>query len=217
MQLSNWTLLILFTVILCLCAISYIWLDLLVTLYMRHELPADIYRIFRVITDIGKADYWFVLFGIPAIGLTLYHRTTKNTAYQHYAYMSWFGVASLAASGILINVLKFMIGRYRPRYYFSEEQLYGFLPFNMDFGMNSFPSGHSQTIWAAMTVLALLFPKFPKLALFGLAASVAISRVIVGSHFISDILMGSFIGFAMTLIMYKKLKHKLQEPVYHAK
>jgi len=53
---------------------------------------------------------------------------------------------------LLVNLLKYLIGRIRPRHLF-EQGLYGFSPLNTQWGMNSFPSGHSQAIFAAMAKL----------------------------------------------------------------
>lgn len=57
----------------------------------------------------------------------------------------------------------------------------------------SFPSGHSMNACAVCTVLALHLPILaPALAV--LAASVAASRVVLGMHYVSDVLAGSALG-----------------------
>jgi undecaprenyl-diphosphatase len=57
----------------------------------------------------------------------------------------------------------------------------------------SFPSGHSMNATAVCTVLALHVPILaPPLAL--LAASVAASRVVLGMHYVSDVVAGSALG-----------------------
>jgi undecaprenyl-diphosphatase len=65
----------------------------------------------------------------------------------------------------------------------------------------SFPSGHSLNAFAIGTVLALSFPVLagPVLAL---AASVAASRVVLGLHFLSDVLAGAFLGALIGLSVY---------------
>jgi undecaprenyl-diphosphatase len=57
----------------------------------------------------------------------------------------------------------------------------------------SFPSGHSLNAFAMAAVLA---PSFPLLAapLLLVAANVAASRVVLGRHFLSDVLAGSALG-----------------------
>jgi undecaprenyl-diphosphatase len=57
----------------------------------------------------------------------------------------------------------------------------------------SFPSGHSMNACAVCTVLALHFPLLaPLLAV--LAASIAASRVVLGMHYVSDVVAGSALG-----------------------
>jgi undecaprenyl-diphosphatase len=57
----------------------------------------------------------------------------------------------------------------------------------------SFPSGHSLNAFALASVLA---PCFPAMAgpLLLVAANVAASRVVLGRHFLSDVLAGSALG-----------------------
>jgi undecaprenyl-diphosphatase len=57
----------------------------------------------------------------------------------------------------------------------------------------SFPSGHATNAFAICTVLAIAFPLLaPVLAI--LAASVAASRVALGLHYASDVVVGALIG-----------------------
>ncbi len=57
----------------------------------------------------------------------------------------------------------------------------------------SFPSGHSITAFAFALPLGLFFPILMAALLF-CAVSVAVSRVLLGMHFLSDVLAGSAIG-----------------------
>jgi undecaprenyl-diphosphatase len=57
----------------------------------------------------------------------------------------------------------------------------------------SFPSGHSTTAFAVAVPLGCFYPEIMPVLLV-LAANVAISRVVVGMHFLSDVLVGSGVG-----------------------
>ncbi len=57
----------------------------------------------------------------------------------------------------------------------------------------SFPSGHSITAFAMAVGLGLFFPSLLAGLLF-CAVSIAISRVVLGMHFLSDVIAGSGIG-----------------------
>jgi undecaprenyl-diphosphatase len=60
----------------------------------------------------------------------------------------------------------------------------------------SFPSGHSITAFAVAVPVGLFYPGLASVLLF-LAASIALSRIILGMHFLSDVLAGSAIGAAL--------------------
>jgi len=57
----------------------------------------------------------------------------------------------------------------------------------------SFPSGHSITAFAVVTPLMYFYPSLAIVLLF-CALSVAASRVVLGMHFLSDVLAGGAIG-----------------------
>ena len=57
----------------------------------------------------------------------------------------------------------------------------------------SFPSGHTMNAFAAAAVLALSFP-FLAAPLVVLAASIGVSRVVLGLHFPSDVWAGAALG-----------------------
>jgi undecaprenyl-diphosphatase len=57
----------------------------------------------------------------------------------------------------------------------------------------SFPSGHSLNAFAIGSVISLAFPLLAVPVLL-VAASVAASRVVLGLHFLSDVLAGSALG-----------------------
>ena len=57
----------------------------------------------------------------------------------------------------------------------------------------SFPSGHSITAFSIVTTVGGFYPQFQE-CLLVCALSIAISRVILGMHFVSDVIVGSSIG-----------------------
>jgi len=65
----------------------------------------------------------------------------------------------------------------------------------------SFPSGHSMNAFALATVLGLALPwAAPVLGV--VAVSVAASRVVVGVHFLSDVVAGSLLGALIGVAAY---------------
>ena len=57
----------------------------------------------------------------------------------------------------------------------------------------SFPSGHSMTAFAAATVIGSFYPALMPGVLF-CAISIAASRILLGMHFLSDVVAGSLLG-----------------------
>lgn len=57
----------------------------------------------------------------------------------------------------------------------------------------SFPSGHTITAFAFAVPFSLFYPHLA-VALFFCAFSISTSRILLGMHFLSDVLVGAFIG-----------------------
>jgi undecaprenyl-diphosphatase len=60
----------------------------------------------------------------------------------------------------------------------------------------SFPSGHTITAFAIAVALGAFYPEM-RAGLFFCAASIAASRVLLGMHFLSDVLAGAALGSAL--------------------
>jgi undecaprenyl-diphosphatase len=60
----------------------------------------------------------------------------------------------------------------------------------------SFPSGHTMTAFAIALVLSYFY-RGVELPLYFLAGSIAISRVVLGMHFLSDVLAGAILGVGL--------------------
>jgi len=121
---------------------------------------------------------------------------------------SFLILCSILSSAIITGVLKFIIGRSRP-VFFEALGRTGFLPWTHDWAFNSMPSGHTSASFAGFVMLGLLFPKY-KWATWMAAILIGLSRIAIGAHFPSDVLVGAFIGMATAdLIKYsffKKIK-----------
>ena len=103
---------------------------------------------------------------------------------------------SIAASGVIVDVLKIVFGRARPKLLFQSD-VYGFAWFRWGPDHWSFPSGHSATIVALMAGLWFLWPQHFLFYIL-VAAIVCMSRVVVGAHYLADCLAGALIAILTT-------------------
>jgi undecaprenyl-diphosphatase len=65
----------------------------------------------------------------------------------------------------------------------------------------SFPSGHSMTAFSVAIPLSLFYPSLEAGLLF-CAVSIALSRIVLGLHFLSDVVVGSALGAAIGYTIY---------------
>ncbi len=118
---------------------------------------------------------------------------------------SIMAASTFAASGIFVQILKrlFFHGMPRPVQYFK-----GIYELHLVKGVgilssNSFPSGHSASIFALCLCLSLMTRfKFLRFLSLILACIVGYSRIYLSQHFLSDVAAGSFIGVIVVLVYY---------------
>ncbi|RIW28002.1 PAP2 family protein [Bacillus salacetis] len=105
----------------------------------------------------------------------------------------WVSAASLLISHIIAAIIKRVVKRVRPYMSLPDVKLYGYA-----FQDHSFPSGHTTAIFS-ITVPFIIH--YPLLIWILLPASllVALSRVVLGVHYPSDVLAGGILGTATAL------------------
>lgn len=107
----------------------------------------------------------------------------------------FFGFAffTFCITGIIEIILKVIIGRARPDVdtHFAN---WVFRPFNFDHLFQSFPSGHTQTVFTFAFLVALRSRSL-RLPVFLFAALVSFSRILRNVHFLSDVMGGILIAW----------------------
>jgi undecaprenyl-diphosphatase len=101
----------------------------------------------------------------------------------------WTTLLAFLLSTAIVHLIKRRVKRLRPVAHTEVR----FLVAETRHG--SFPSGHTATTFAIATILAWHFPAWA-VPLFILSAVIGYSRVYVGVHFLSDVLVASVIGIA---------------------
>ncbi len=155
-----------------------------------HNSFFDIF--FRFITHLGD--------GIFLIFLTLTFFLLKKRKIAINLLLSYL------LTGIIVQILKktFFHDSPRPKKYFEILGETLRVVENVEIhSFQSFPSGHSTTVFALATVLILFFEnKISQFILGILAVTVAFSRVYLSQHFIEDIAAGSIIGISGAFLSY---------------
>lgn len=133
----------------------------------------------RVVTVL--ADPWFVVLLVTAAAVTLLARRRRGAAL--------FLVVATAGTGLLVLVAKLVTARPRPDTAVALISVSGY----------SFPSGHaaqSLALYGSLAIIAaiLIDDRYVRVAVctaaLVLAFSVGISRVVLGVHWLSDIVAG---------------------------
>ena len=179
-------------VVMLLCILSYIVTDIKTALWFHTVNIGWSNDLFNIITDCGESQ-WYLVTGVV---LFVVFRKTNQSRAQSGLFLS----SSVALSGVSADIFKYIAGRARPTLYFSE-QLYGFNFFHYEYEWTSFPSGHSATAFSVAIVLTTLYPRWRLLFLFG-GALIAFSRIFLTQHYISDVIAGSFLGIASSMLLY---------------
>lgn len=176
------------------------------TLHNLEEFYPQTSSFLHVYTELGLGALYLFPSGIAILlaGGWLWLRRPQGQLRIRLMAIAWscgYIFTSVALSGILNRVLKCFLGRARPQ--LLDDGTYGFygitsLQYKAAF--NSMPSGHSTTAFAAAVALAVLFPR-ARVWLLLLATSIAMSRVLINAHYISDVLAGAALGTATALLL----------------
>ena len=193
-------LLISFPLVVFFCIMGYFFLDLVVAKYCSSTFTNNNIR--SILKDISKLGLATVYLIFAVVFFLFFTFIKKNKIWSNRAL---FVFLSISSSGILVLILKFILGRYRPKM-FLEEQLYGFQFFQLKGKLTSFPSGHASTIVALMLALYFISPKY-RVMYFAIALVIVISRVLVCHHYLTDVVFGSYLAVVTTFC----LKHFMEK------
>ncbi|MHB1947559.1 MAG: phosphatase PAP2 family protein [Gammaproteobacteria bacterium] len=185
-------------------AISYFYLDIPLA-YAAHSLHGSIlFKVSKYITDLGEDEAWLViaLIGFVLIGMQYYQKRKLSFNSQRVGYV-FLNVFVAIAVG---TVLKIILARYRPEMLFTQG-LYGFHFFSLKNALYSTPSGHSLTIFAICASLSILFRRYASI-FYVIAILIGISRLILTKHYLSDVILGAYIGIMSAVIIHGIFKIK---------
>jgi membrane-associated phospholipid phosphatase len=166
------------------------------------------------------------------VDLNPYHRSTLDTFFAWVTFMGdgtftilvfvvfllmrhWSRacqvITAFLLSALLAQILKSAFSMPRPKQFFAPGQYPYFIDGVTHIGFASFPSGHSTSIFALATLLAI-FEKNNKRKVIYLLLAVAVgySRIYLGQHFLGDVLTGSCIGIGVAVFIHWLFSEKLR-------
>lgn len=173
----------------CLAAFSSI--DLFFRLNTFHTLYLDIF--FQNYTLLGDGVFSIAIFLILLLADKIPLALQVITGYLF--------------SGIVSQIIKHLVHAPRPHAIISNTEYPYFIEGVTLSGMNSFPSGHTTSVFALAVLLALnTTDKRISLIYLITAIITGYSRIYLGQHFLADVTTGALIGTLSALVVYWYLR-----------
>lgn len=148
--------------------------------------PPRWFRIWMILATRG-GDGW-LWYGISGM-ILLFGGSTR----YHAMIAAW---SACGAGATLFLLLKKLTGRKRPNTLVPHCWATLLPPDQF-----SFPSGHTITAFAFTVAVGSFYPDLIELLLF-CALSVAVSRIMLGMHFLSDVLVGAVLGAGLGYVAF---------------
>ncbi len=151
----------------------------------------------HMLEKVGESQW---VLGYSIITTVIAWRSWKSLAKRHAALF-----ISVAASGILANIIKVIVCRPRPPLMLDQgavvPQVFAFI---VDWGWNSFPSGHATTGLSIAVAGSVAWPRLWWL-MWILGLGIALGRVLYNVHYLSDVIAGSMVGMAVAWWVVNRL------------
>lgn len=159
--------------------------------------PPEVRAFFGWLTQWGEAAWVLVpallVWAAMALVRLARPRFWARWTARAIAAMSGFVFLAVGLPGLAGVVLKRLIGRARP-WRLDELGTLWFDPVQpLNASLQSLPSGHATTSFAFAVALVALFGRVWGIV-FVLAVLIAMSRIVVGAHFLSDAIAGAVLG-----------------------
>jgi hypothetical protein len=141
-------------------------------------------------------------FAGPVMG-TIYSISAWSTEDPHTRFMARLTWESLLWSSVFELSTKYVVGRKRPD---ETDQAFVFNPFS---GNMSFPSGHTTYAFTAATLASEEYDTlYVQIPAYAAAGAVGFSRLYADKHWLSDVVAGAWLGFAVPHTLRKQLENK---------
>lgn len=175
------------------CVVSYFWLDRPLAEAMTAVTPV-LHAAAGVVSAVGDPRIWY---GLAGAGIPLWwwlQRIGDDRARDVL-----FVALALLTTWLVVAALKYLTGRPRPPM-FLDHGLYGFLFAGGTAEFRSFPSGHSACAFALAVTLGR-YSRPARHVLFAVAGLIALSRLVLGIHYLGDVVAGAYLGVMIPVLV----------------
>lgn len=181
-----------------LATLSYVYVDIPVAFYFHNlEIPT-LHTAAKSLSMLGLGGTYIFGFAVLYLFARFY---SKNADFIHKAY---FLFLSAVIPALICDALKVSLGRSRPSQLFQHQE-YGFYFWQTHANMWSFPSGHAMEISAVMMALSFVFPRY-WWGFLSILLLTSLSRLILTAHYVSDVMVGMFLGAISVIILHRILQ-----------
>jgi len=160
-----------------------------------RRLPPALVTAFDEFTDFGKSG-WFLfplaIFLLAVLAVSPLLSRTGALVLASVAVRVAFVFSAIAVPGVFTLLTKYIIGRARP-YVTGVVDAYAFSPLMWQVEYASLPSGHATAAFSAAAAIGSIWPR-ARIIVWTYAIGIAISRVVVTSHYPSDVIASAVIG-----------------------
>jgi membrane-associated phospholipid phosphatase len=180
-------------------AVSVQWIDRPLALWVH-----DVFGSSRHAVELAD----FPIFSIPLVSASVFVilglLATMGRRFSKLETAVLLCNISVLAADAIKNQLKFAFGRTWPDSWrpgilsLVHDDAYGFHFFQPGTSFESFPSGHAAVAAAALSVLWIVYPKLRPVWGMGVVIA-AVGLVALNLHFLSDVIVGSFVGVSAGL------------------
>lgn len=182
-----------------LVTLSFLFVDKPLAIFLHNiDLRTNL-SFLNIFTKLGIGLIYLLLSAATAL---FFRYIQPNKAWEERA---WFIFLCVLIPSMICGGLKVILGRARPSMWF-EGHYFGFYGLQTKAPFWSFPSGHTTTIMAVAVGLGFLFPR-AACSLLTAGFLVAMSRILLTHHYLSDVLFASYLVFLEITLLLAILQH----------
>lgn len=179
---------------------------------LARSLDTSVVSILRVVTQFGNSAWPLGLSLLLFAALTIVSRTPNPfspASLQNLRSALILVIGSVALSGAIASLTKNMIGRARPSTG-ATAHVFDFAIMSFRAGWAAFPSGHATTAAACAIALSIILPRLA-CAWLSIGLIAALSRSLLGVHWLTDCLAGIALGVLVSLAFRRWMERRQHE------